>query len=382
MENERKKPVAGVLWFTSLLLCMSLTLGIFTLAHKKKKFSENENRMLAAFPAFSFSAVANGKYFEDLNAYFADHFAGRDFWITLNLTYKQLLGQKENGGVYIGKNGNLFLQPSPVNGSALQKNLDAIDAFANAFPEADMYISVVPNAVTVCSQNLPANAPVPDQNALISRIADAVPAVGFIDVTDTLTEHRDEQIYYRTDHHWTSLGAKYASDTILKAMDAAIPGTDYEIYTVSDSFEGTLSSKCGKHSLRDKVELYVPKNDVRYTVTYTDSMKKTASIYEPDALNGKDHYTVFFGGNHPRIDIASTADAQRTLLVFKDSYANCLMQFLYSSFDEIVILDPRYYYESAAALMRQRTFTDVLFLYNADTFGTDTALADILSDDV
>ena len=181
-----------------------------------------------------------------------------------------------------------------------------------------------------------------------------------------------------TDHHWTSFGASVAFQAIASKMGIT-PVKDYDIYEVSRSFRGTLAAKSGRANAKDRVELYVPKTEIDYYVTYTESAKKAGTMYETSALEARDHYTVFFGGNHPRVDVATTAETGRTLLLLKDSYANCMMQFLYPYFEKIIMIDPRYFYESADMLMQQNHITDVLYLYNLDTFLADTSLADVLA---
>ena len=85
---------------------------------------------------------------------------------------------------------------------------------------------------------------------------------------------------------------------------------------------------------------------------------------------------MFFGGNHSRIDITTPVDENKNLLIFKDSYANCFIPFLQPYFRSIIVIDPRYYYDDVDRLVTDNSITDVLFLYNVDTFMTDTSLAD------
>ena len=131
----------------------------------------------------------------------------------------------------------------------------------------------------------------------------------------------------------------------------------------------------------DKVELFVPATQIEYSVKYPDAGKEICSMYKREALNGKDHYTVFFGGNYSRVDITTTANTERNLLVFKDSYANCMIQFLYPYFDHITMVDPRYFYDNVENIVTSEQVTDVLFLYNLDTFLSDTSLADVITVD-
>lgn len=366
-------------WLTVTLLCFAVAFTLLTLLLPKKDFSERENRKLADKPSLSLSAAADGSLARGTESWFADHFIGRDFWTSLNLRYKLLLGQKENGGVYLGKKKTLFLIPSQPDETSLTRNLAAMDDFAAANSEIRTYVAVIPNAYNILADRLPSHAPVPDQAAQLRRIAAALPHASFLDMTAALSARKDEPIFYKTDHHWTSLGAYVAFTAMAGPMGIENPVTDYDVYPVSTTFTGTLASKSGRYQTTDTVELYVPKTDVIYNVTYVDDMRKTASLYAPEALEHNDHYAVFFGGNYPRVDINTTAGTGRRLLLFKDSYANCMVQFLYPYFDQIVMIDPRYYYENAQPLVTQQAITDVLYLYNCDTFLTDASLADVLA---
>lgn len=120
-------------------------------------------------------------------------------------------------------------------------------------------------------------------------------------------------------------------------------------------------------------------SDVSYYVIYDSAQEKAGSMFVSSALDTKDKYTVFFGGNHPLVTLKTTANTGKVLLLFKDSYANCFVQFLIPYYDQIVMVDPRYYYDNADQLITQRAVTDVLFLYNDSTFIADTALSDTLN---
>ncbi len=370
----------------ALLLRLLLvgTVALFVLVGFLKKdqaFSQNENRKLAQIPKFSFSRLTDGSYLKDLGSYTADQFPGRDSWISLNLRMNRFLGQKESMGVYLCRDNYLMQIPSEPNVTQVQRNISAINAFAQTYPDLNMVMTIAPNAVTICKDKLPKNAPVRDQLADLDNLKNQLNGVTFLDVTDTLMAHKNEYLYYRTDHHWTSHAAHYAFQAIAPSLNITLPETeDYTIYKVSNTFEGTLSSKSGSHSARDTVEIYVPKTDIDYYVTYDDTDQTICSMYDRTALGKKDHYTVFFGGNHSRVDITTTADTGRNLLLFKDSYANCMAQFLYPYFDHITIIDPRYYYDNVDLIIKTEGITDVLFLYNLDTFHGDTSLADVLLD--
>ena len=119
---------------------------------------------------------------------------------------------------------------------------------------------------------------------------------------------------------------------------------------------------------------------VRYVVEYVEEDEKSVDLYDSSKLEGTDKYAVFFGGNYPLIKISTTNQTDKSpLLIFKDSYANCFVPFLLPYYDEIIMVDPRYYYGDIHELIRTEKITQILFLYNADTFFEDTSLADVLA---
>ena len=375
---QRSRREQGVL-LACLLLVTVLVFNIVSLLTPDRSYSEQENRKLSAFPKLTWSSLTEGTWFSDVESYVADQFAARDFWITLQLRFSRFMGVKESNGVLLCRDDYLMEAPVEPNQAALERNLAAVNAFAAARSDVNVVMSVVPNAASVLSEKLPKNVPVRDQLQDIRSVAASLNGVTFVDVSEALAAHKDEAIYYRTDHHWTSLGASYAFEALAPALGVNASGMQYTVYPVSTTFEGTLASRSGCHEVRDTVELWVPQTDIEYYVTYEDSAETTCSLYAPEALNQKDHYTVFFGGNHPRIDISTMAETGKCLLIFKDSYANCLVQFLTPYYENIIIIDPRYYYGDVETLMKRESVTDVLFLYNANTFLEDTSLADLLS---
>ena len=365
-------------WLSYLLIGCVVLFLVLSLLVPDKEFSESENRSLAQRPKLS--SIMEGTFLSDLGDYFADQFPARDMWMSLNLGVNKLLGQKEASGVYLCEDDYLIQVPSAPNQTQLDGNLAAVNAFAQNHPELKTVMAVVPNAVTIHADKLPENAPARDQGADLVYIRGKLTDTDFVDVTKTLQSHSEEYLFYKTDHNWTSLGAAYAFKDIAAAMGIQAPElTEYTVYPVSTTFEGTLSSKSGSHSARDTVDIYVPDSNIDYYVTYADSGEDISSLYRREALGGKDHYTVFFGGNYSRVDITTTANTGRCLLLFKDSYANCMVQFLYPYFDHITMIDPRYYYDNVELAIRSEAITDVLYLYNADTFLGDTSLADVLA---
>lgn len=360
-----------------MLLSVVLFFGIVNLFARDLEFSDAENRALAQKPKLTWDSITDGSYFEGIDDYLADQFVGRDAWISLRLGYTQLMGAKESNGVLLCDDDYLMEKPVAPNEESVAKNLAAMTDFAARHADLNICVSIAPTAACVLEDKLPSNVPIRDQQADIAALQKKLTGVTFIDVMKALKEHADEEIYYRTDHHWTSLGAYYAFLDMADELNIE-PITEYDIYTVSNTFEGTLASKSGSHDVTDTVQVYAPKPTVDYSVNYTHTDTVSTSLYSRAALDTKDHYTVFFGGNYPRIDVSTTADTGRTLLLFKDSYANCMVQFLTPYFDKIIMIDSRYYSENAESLITSEGVTDVLFLYNVNTFHEDSTLCGVL----
>ncbi|MEE1191785.1 MAG: DHHW family protein, partial [Blautia sp.] len=325
----------------------------FNLFSKDKKYSESENRMLAQKPVFSMANLTSGKYMKDMEDYVTDQFFIRDKWINLKVLEDLALGKKESNGVYIGKKDYLMEIPTAPNQKALDNNLDAISNFSASHPDINTVMTLIPNAAYIYDHLIPRNAPVRDQEKDIKYVMNAVStSLNFVDLTKTMSSHKEEDIYYKTDHHWTTLGARYAFDALSTALGIEKPTQEYKIYPVTHSFQGTLASKSGYDKALDTIEIYVPQGvNTDCVVNFTDEGKKTASVYESAALEKKDKYEVFFGGNHTRIDISTPMEGKKNLLLFKDSYANCFIPFLVPYYRNIIVIDPRYFYDDIESLI-------------------------------
>ncbi|MDZ5252193.1 DHHW family protein [Clostridium sp. LIBA-8841] len=380
--NKHKKIYTRIL---ALVFIISI-FGIFfmNMFSKDKNFSEEENRMLAKKPKFSIDRLVEGRYTEKYEKYVEDQFTLRNSWIGIKSTVDRFLGKKEENGVFLGKDDYLiedFKKPEEKN---LQETIKAMNNFSEKYKGINQYALIAPNSVSVLKDKLPKNAPVEDQKAYIEELKSSLNSnIKFIDIYNTLESHKDEYIYYRTDHHWTTLGAYYAFLDAAKEMGLTPKENYYDIETVTDEFYGTLYSKSGFKGIEpDSIDVYIPKDENdEVVVSYEEEKKKSGSIYNSEKLNEKDKYEVFLEGNHPLVKINTLTDNNKKLLLIKDSYANSFVQFLTPYFNEIVIVDPRYYYEDIDKLISEEGITDLLYLYNANTFFSDNNLAPVLNNE-
>lgn len=353
---------------------------------KDKTFSETENRILAGKPKFTVDKLIEGRFTYKFEDYVVDQFIGRDFFTNIKISVDKFLGKKESNGVFLGKDGYLIENFSKPNEEAVNENLQAINNFSIRYKDVKQYMIISPTAISILKNKLPMDAPVMDQEAYLQSYKDKLPyGVKFVDNYKTMYDHRNEYIYYKTDHHWTSLGAFYSYKELAKSMGLEeTPDNYYKQQLVSNDFFGALSSKSGYDVKEgDKVNVYLPVNEdsQNVVVNYVEEQEKTATLYSSKALEQKDNYEVFLKGNHPLVKIQTDAKNDKTLLIFKDSYANSFIPFLVKDFSKIIVVDPRYYYEDIDQLMQQESVDEVLYLYNANTFFNDTSLSPVLNNE-
>lgn len=380
ISNSKNKNSSPKLWITCMFMCFVICFDMIALVTPDKEFSQTENRMLAQAPKISAKGLSDGSFGEDTEKYLSDQFAYRDTWSSLSFFAKTaLFRQSEMNGVYIGRDGYLMLIPSNPSAEAMAAKLSAINAVTAKYNDIHHCIAVIPNAAAMLTDRLPPFAPESKQPAQLSDIAGSLRGIEFCDVTGEFKAHMSEELYYHTDHHWTSHGAYLAFRSIAPALQIDPDSFEFDTHTVSENFDGTLASKSGSHGFKDRIEIVVPYPDMPITVRYSDGNEAKSTIYQKEYLSTKDQYAVFLGGNHPMVTVTTTADTGRCLMLIKDSYANCFVQFLTPYFDQIIIVDPRYCYDSVDMVINQYEITDLLYLYNADTFMSDTSLTDFLA---
>lgn len=384
MANEKRKKKIKIQAYIvkPFLAC----LGLFMIANilmPTREYSEVENRSLAKRPRLTWSSIQTGTFMEQYEDYLMDQFVGRNLWRDLKVQIDSLAGNKEENGVYKGRQGQLLEDIVVPDQDVLEKNLDAIVKFTEDNSEIPTSVALIPDAANVLEDRLPRLATVANQRTMIKSVKrDLGESVSWIDASAVLETHKKEKIYYKTDHHWTTLGAYYVFQESGAALGVqSKEESTFSPFAVSTTFNGTLSAKSGyEEDEREEVDIYVPQGEgIEVVVNYVQEQKKTTSLYDSSKLESKDKYAVFLGGNYSLLDIKTTANATRRLLVFKDSYANCFVPFLTPYFREIVMVDPRYFTGDVEEVVSTYNITDCLFMYNANTFFSDNNISGVLN---
>ncbi len=381
MQHDAQKPqpprLPFVVWAFLLVLVL---LPLATMLLPDRTFSPAENRVLAQLPAFSLQKLFDERsnWTREFETYFSDQFALRDQWVSLKASAERCLGKKENGGVYFARDA-LIERPDGYDEAIRRMNIRSIETFAEN-TRSDVYLALVPNACCIESARLPAYAADGAQQEIIARCnASLSAAVPVPAIAETLLMHATEPVYYRTDHHPTSLGAYYIYTALCAPLGLSPhPLSAYTQETVSTAFYGTARAKSGAWWISpDSIELYALPDTPPGTLTTFEGGEpaaKLTGLYDRARLATADQYTVFLGGNHPRQVVQTGQQNGRKLLLVKDSFAHCITPFLAAHYSEIHLLDLRYYRASVRDYVQENSIDQVLILYSVSNFMTDKNL--------
>ena len=361
---KRKTNLIGL---TAGAVAVAVLLCVFLLT-PKRDFSSAENRSLKGKPQFSLSNLMSGRYTAELGEYISDQFPARDTFVTVKAYGELLLGKRENNGVIYAKNAVLI--PKTQLGDRLSDNLSTVKEFENAV-NIPIYLGVLPSSMDVFDENLPDSySTKQNENAWQSLFTQAEKLnLKNVNLYDELCEQNN---YYRTDHHYTSLGAYQAYSILGEAMGYEPLDMDYFTpETVSRDFCGTSMRTSGFYlAPKDEITLFRYEGDTDYTVTADG---KSIALYDFSCLETTDKYAVFLGGNHARVDI-STGEDRPKMLVIRDSFADSIAPFLALHYD-LVMLDLRYYNDNVQQLVRKEKFDSVLIFQNITEFSSSKNLS-------
>lgn len=353
--------------FLTAGFCIFLAgLLVWHIALPDRDKSETENRTLAQLPEFSWAALVDGSYTESVEEYFADQFPLRDQWMVLKARTEQWLGKREFHDVYLCDDTLISKVEVPAE-SLVEKNLSYIDRLKEK-TEANVTLGMIPSAAEIWKDRLPFGAQSWDQTALLAQ--------SDVDFRSVLAAHADEQIFYRTDHHWTTLGAFYGANALLKSLGMdPLKETDFTPETVSDTFYGTLYSQSGVHWLEpDILEFWVEEDGLSVT-SWRTGKEEAASLYDLSYLDVKDKYSAFLGGNQPLCVIKNeNLTDGRKLLLIRDSYADSMAPFLAQRFSEVHLVDLRYYRFPVATYAAENAIDEIAVVYSAQNFISDVNL--------
>lgn len=364
------KRLPGVI-FMVLLLGLA---GKEALSHQRT-YSPVEKRELQTRPEISITKVLDGRFQKKYESYLRDQFPGRDHWVSFQTDMELFMGKNEIHNVYIGKNHYLLehYTKKEFDPQQISKNLQALEKFVGkAKQNADVHVMMVPTKSWVLREKLPAFAPHYKEQKFYDALQQKLEKEDvLISVEPVLDAHKEEEIYYRTDHHWTTLGAWYAYEQYTKAVGGDLQRAQgkKKFRCISKDFYGTTYAKINYARQADKIEIYEPADKLR--VVYNMGEKKTKTLYDFSFLKTADQYSVFTGGNQAVLEITGGIKNGKTLLLIKDSFANSILPFLAEDYEKLVVVDLRQLNVSGDRLLEMFSPTDILILYNSAQFAQD-----------
>lgn len=341
----------------------------------KEKFSPLEKRYLSDPPVLNWENLSSGKFGSDVESYMADYIPGRNFFVGLNAYVDLLTGRQVSKGVYAAEGNRLVRAPVVWNEAQAQQNMQAINNFAEKIGK-QVDLMLVPSAGWAAQDTIVGLSDPYEDEVLIQRLYDLCgEGVRTIDLTSVIEAQPDPaSLYYRTDHHWTTEGACLAYETYMQLL-----GRDYrakEDFTVetASGFQGSTYSESALWlTPGEDIEMWHGSSNI--TVTNGENPEPHQGVFYQERLEEADKYTVFLDGNHSIVRITNPdAKGKGKLLVIRDSYSNCLGTLLTESYEEVVLVDLRYYKNPVSQLCAEENFNDVLVCYSMDNIMTDTNL--------
>ena len=383
---KHSKRSASIFRYPVLIAFSLFFVGLFALdlITPDRAYSELENTTLSQRPSLSsFSADGLNKFFTAYTKYVKDQVAGRDNWVALQSTVETKVMQKEqSGGILLGREHMMFPRTYGLVSSetrTLPKNTAALEALCRRYPGL-VNVMLVPAASAVYPENVPAGAPLLDEDRYLDALSEAVQAAGgrFVDVRQTLADHKGEYIYYRTDHHWTSTGAYYAYQQLCTALGLTPFDPSAHTARTAEGFYGTHYSKARTPDAEpDTITYYdLPNALTIYTVTAPGQPAEgeTTGLYDTDKLSVYDKYAMFLHGNNGLSRIKGDGTGRGRILVIKDSYANCFVPYLTANYADIDVVDFRNYNYGLDQLIADNGYDQILVLYSFDSFKSDPYL--------
>lgn len=373
-----------------LLIVFGFSLLFFVMTDHS--FSEQENRSLQTTPSLSAEKMLSGKFSSEMNAYFSDQFPWRDGLVEVKSALELMSGKGENDGILLGERGRLARCRFDIQTSdGVLRDSDCYDS--THVQKACQGISraaantAVPFHVLLTGRNIDVTSssfdfPFEYSEKLLTevrlQVSDHAQTVETIPLLRE--KHEDEEyVYYKTDHHWTTLGAYYGYVEIMESFGLAseiIPAELFEKHIVSDSFYGTLWSAGGmKWVAPDSVEFWYFGNEDDFVVVADE--RELNGFYSEKWLSKKDHYSCFLDGTHDVVTISRKDGSSRPkLLLIKDSFANSVAPFLAQHFD-IVLLNlssSKHDFTNVSQLARDYQADRVLLIYTLENLITSDKL--------
>lgn len=363
MKNKTKSKL-----ITGIFIFCIFAMGILTIILPKSDFSETEKRYLASFPQLSVKSLTSGDFASDFEKYLADHTPFRNIFVSINSYFQLIKGNNGSNGVYFGSDGWLIEKPFNSD-NCFETNTDRILSFCKN-SNLPCSIAVVPSKGYIYNDKLPKVALKYYDDIYFNKLSEKFGNdITVIDLLNPMSKTKDEkQLFYKTDHHWTSDGAFLAYNVICNSLGlTASPESSFDC-EITEGFYGT-SYSTSLYTLTKPDSVKVMRNKKtggKAEVIINDGKPETyGNMFFDEELKKSDKYVTFLNGNHSVVTI-KTGNPGGKLLLIKDSFAHCLAPFLAENFSEIIMVDLRYYHKRVSQLLEENDITQIMFVYGME----------------
>lgn len=383
LDSEPKPNLkSGKLRFAPAVLFIAFIFGlaIWFVVNPKADYSSSEKRYLQQFPETSVDTVLSGEFSEKFETYFADHFPQRNMWVGLNSYYNLGIGLNGRNGVYNSADGYLINVPVDKE-NYVRKNIRVLAEFKEKIGDVPMTVMLAPSTGYIATDKLPLIHDSYNDDTYFAETAKTLgeSGVNFVDLRETFKQKYAEgvQLYYCTDHHWTTDGAYEGYVKLCEKLGVQPADKDSFAKTAYGGFYGTTYSTSGYWLTKpDSITVYdnQENTDKNITVKISEDGKDNhyGSMFFYNHIGEDDKYPVFLDGNHALTEIQNKNAKNGTIVVIKDSFSHSLAPFLAENYSKVVLVDLRYYKQSVSDLIKKEKPEQVVALYGIDNLATDT----------
>ena len=411
-----------------------LLLTIVFMFFPRSKYSELEKRELATFPHPNKILDNPQKYTGEVSFWFGDTEPFRDVFMTISMGIRDLLrfrignedevvsykpnlatsteiGNEDivpeaqgnpladenakvaNAGIVVVGSGPKARALMAFGGAekSTQPYIEVLNEYRKAFPTQQIYAVVIPTATEYYLPIKAEKASKSQKVPLDWLKANLGAGIKYVDVYAHLAGHTNEDIYLRTDHHWAPLGAYYAAKVLAKT--AGVPFKELDSYDrhVIRNYVGSMYGYSKDITIKNAPEdfvYYTPKNAgenttyIRYSTDkdyqiIAESAPYAGNFFHKFGDGSANAYLTFMGGDSNLVKVRTNVANNRKLLIIKDSFGNPVPSFLFYSFNEVHVVDFRYFKKNMKDYVRDNDITDIALVFNIFSACTPTSMAKV-----
>ena len=282
------------------------------------------------------------------------------------------VGAKEQDGIFITEN-YLLENILPADRLTASENIAGIDQFLIS-RNLPAVLMLIPTACAIKQQELPANAVLYNQKALISdTYSDLAGLVTTVDAYSALFAAKDQYTYYRTESNLTGLGGYYLYSALASRLGlSARPLDQFEIEHLEQDYYGDLYLRSNYRGIRpDLVTFYrFSRYDRQYLLSHTANgeTKNYYSLFPTHLALLGSPVSALLGGVGQRLDISVVSPFEESMLIFGDETATAYLPFLAVHYGQITLVDPMQADDEQLAAIQLDDYNRVMLAFSVDYF--------------